>query len=240
MIVRLAVIATRAWRLASCAIVFSVATPAAASAQVYFGSAAPRLGSWEVSGGAVWSDGYGLGTRGADLTRNTGTGTGRFEQFTASTQVDTVTGGQGRLGFYVSRTIALEAGVQFTRPVVSTRLTNDFEEAADTTATETMSRYAIDGAVVIHLTRLSFAGGKGVPFLTGGGGYLRELHERDELIETGRTYHGGAGLKLWFGQGRRRLGLRADFGVAMRDGGFDYREGRRTLPTAGISLAYLF
>lgn len=233
-------IGPRSGRAAICAGVLAVAFPASASAQVYIGSTAPHRGSWEVSGGAVWSNGYGLGTRSADLTPNTGTGTGPFEQFTASTRVDTVTGGQGRLGVYVSRGIALEAGVQFARPVVSSRLTNDVEDAADTTATETMSRYVVDGSIVFHLTGLSFAGGKGVPFLAGGAGYIRELHERDELIETGRTYHSGAGLKLWFGQGRRRLGLRADVGVAMRDGAFDYRDGRRTVPTAGISLAYLF
>jgi hypothetical protein len=237
---QLVVTASRASRAAVCAVLIATAFPAAASAQVYIGSPAPNLGSWEVSGGAVWSDGYGLGTRSAELTRNTGTGTAPFEQFTANTRVDTVTGGQGRLGFYLSRSVALEAGVQFSRPVVSSRLTNDVEEAADTTATETMSRYVIDGSIVFHLTGLSFAGGKGVPFLTGGGGYIRELHEREELIETGRTYHGGAGLKLWFGQGRRRLGLRADVGVAMRDGAFDYRDGQRTFPTAGISLTYLF
>jgi hypothetical protein len=229
-----------AGRATLCAVVLSAAFPAASQAQVYLGSAAPHRGSWEVSGGASWSDGYDLGTSSADLTRNTGTGTGPFELFTSNTRVTTSTGGQGRLGVYLSRSVALEAGLQFLRPVVSSRLTNDAEEAEDTTATETISRYVVDGSVVFHLTGLSFAGGRGVPFLTGGAGYLRELHDRDELIETGRTYHGGAGLKLWFGQGARRLGVRADVGLAMRDGGFDFSDGRRTLPTAGFSLAYLF
>jgi hypothetical protein len=217
-----------------------LAHPSAARAQLYPGSAAPDRGSWEVSGGATWSQGYDLGERSAELTRNTGTGAGPFEQFTASTRVTTATGGQARLGFYVSRAVALEAGVQFLRPVVSSRLGNDVEEAEDTTATETISRYAVDGSLVFHLTRLSFGGGRGVPFVAGGAGYLRELHENAELIETGRTYHGGAGLKLWFGEGTRRVGVRADIGMAMRDGGFDFRDGRRTLPTAGFSLAYLF
>jgi hypothetical protein len=217
----------------------AVPSPARAQ-QIYLGSAAPHRGSWEVSGGAIWSDGYDLGTRSAELTRNTGGGTGPFDLFTASTEVTTATGGQGRIGVYLSRSVALEAGAQFLRPVVSSRLADDAEEAEDTTATETISRYVFDGAVVFHLTGLSFNGGKGVPFLTGGAGYLRELHDRDELIETGVTYHAGAGLKLWFGQGSRRLGLRADVGVAMRDGGFDFSEERRTVPTAGISLAYLF
>ena len=229
-----------AWRAALCAVVLSAAFPSGARAQVYLGSTAPHRGSWEVSGGATWSDGYDLGTRSADLTRNTGTGTGPFELFTADTRVATTTGALGRIGVYLSRSVALEGGVQFSRPVVSSRLTNDAEQADDTTSTETISRYVFDGAVVFHLTGLSFAGGRGVPFLTGGAGYLRELHEQDELIETGRTYHGGAGLKLWFGQGARRFGVRADVGVAMRDGGFDFSEDRRTVPTAGFSLVYLF
>jgi hypothetical protein len=229
-----------AGRAALCAVVLSAAVPSAARAQVYLGSAAPHRGSWEVSGGASWSDGYDLGTRPAELTRNTGTGTGPFELFTSNTRVKTATGGQGRLGVYLSRSVAFEAGVQFLKPIVSSRLTADFEQAEDTTATETISRYLFDGSVVFHLTGLSFAGGKGVPFLTGGAGYLRELHDRDELIETGRTYHGGAGLKMWFGRGARRLGVRADVGLAMRDGGFDFSEDRRTIRTAGFSLAYLF
>ena len=230
-----------AGRTALCAVLLVAVLPSAARAQqIYLGSAAPHRGSWELSGGAIWSDGYDLGTRSAELTRNTGGGTGPFELFTSSTEVTTATGGQGRIGVYLSRSIALEAGAQFLRPVVSSRLANDAEEAEDTTATETISRYVFDGAVVFHMTGLSFNGGKGVPFLTGGAGYLRELHDRDELIETGVTYHAGAGLKLWFGQGARRLGVRADVGVAMRDGGFDFSDDRRTVPTAGVSLAYLF
>ncbi len=230
----------RTWRAVLCAVVLSAAFPSAARAQVYLGSAAPHRGSWELTGGATWSDGYDLGTRSADLTRNTGTGTGPFELFTADTNVATAAGALGRVGVYLSRSIALEGGVQFSRPVLSSRLTNDAEQADDTTATETISRYVFDGAVVFHLTGLSFAGGKGVPFLTGGAGYLRELHDQDELIETGQTYHGGAGVKFWFGQGARRFGLRADVGVAMRDGGFDFSDDRRTVPTAGFSLVYLF
>jgi hypothetical protein len=228
-----------AWRALMLALLL-VSCPSWARAQIYPGSSAPDRGSWEVSGGATWSQGYDLGTRSAELTRNTGTGTGPFEQFTASTRVTTATGGQARLGFYFSRSVAFEAGAQFLRPVVSSRLGNDVEQAEDTTATETISRYVVDGSLVFHLTGLSFAGGRGVPFLAGGAGYLRELHDRAELIETGRIYHGGAGLKLWFGQGARRLGVRADVGIATRDGGFDFRDGRRTLPTAGVSLAYLF
>jgi hypothetical protein len=140
---------------------------------------------------------------------------------------------------YLSKAISIEAGLQYARPTLSSTLTSDAEDAPDLTAVETITRYMVDGSLVLHLTGLSFAGGRGVPFLSGGGGYLRELHERNEFIETGREYHSSAGLNLWFGR-TPRLGLRVDAGASIRDGGADFRSGRRTVPTAGFSLAYLF
>ena len=67
-----------------------------------------------------------------------------------------------------------------------------------------------------------------IPFVSGGGGYVRELHEGNELVETGNEIHATAGLKYWFGA--RRFGLRVEAGVTSREKGFDKREGRRTLP----------
>jgi hypothetical protein len=119
-------------------------------------------------------------------------------------------------------------------------VTDDAEGAEDVTADETMSRYVFGGSLVYHLTGMAFANGRGVPFVLGGAGYLRELHEGRELVETGAEYHAGAGIKFWFGNGRRRLGLRGDVGVSIRDGAYDGENGRRTLPTAGASILYLF
>jgi hypothetical protein len=34
--------------------------------------------------------------------------------------------------------------------------------------------------------------------------------------------------------------MRVEAGASIRDGGVDFRSGRRTVPTAGVSLAYLF
>lgn len=230
----------RVLRAAAWGTVMWAAFPAVALAQAWMGSPAPRLGSWEASGGVTWSGGYNLGRRAAELTRNIGTGTGAFDQFTTTSKVTPAIGGQGRLGFYVSRTVVLEVGVEYLQPKFSSRLADDTEDAPDVTATETMSRYVVDGSLVIHLISLAFAGGQGVPFVSGGGGYLRELHDGNGLIETGSEYHAGAGLKLWFGPGARRLGVRADVNLTMRKGAFDFKEARRTVPTAGLSLAYLF
>ncbi len=85
-----------------------------------------------------------------------------------------------------------------------------------------------------------FHDGLGVPFVAGGAGYIRDLHEGSELVETGTEYHALAGLKWWFSDRPRRLGVRGEAGLSIRDGGFDFREGRRTVPIASLSLAYLF
>jgi hypothetical protein len=214
--------------------------PADAAAQVWIGSDAPQRGSVEISGGVVSFGGFDLGTRNAEETRNINTVTGPFALFAADSRVAGAPGAQIRVGVYLSKAISLETGLQFGRPMLSSRLSSDAEDAPGVTADEPMTRYLVDGSLLLHLTHLSFAGGRGVPFLSGGGGYLRELHERNEYVETGREYHASAGLKLWFGQRTPRFGVRADVGASMREGGTDFRSGRRTVPTAAVSLSYLF
>ena len=210
-----------------------------ASGQVLLGPDAPARGSWEVSGGAAWIGGFDLGDQTARLTRND-RNQREFDLFTVDGHLDPAAGLQARVGFYLSAAISLEAGFLYTQPTLALRLGDDFESAPDTTATETLNRYIFDGSLVFHLRRLSFNDGRAVPFVSGGAGYMRDLHEGNELLETGTEYHGGGGLKYWFGQGRRRFGVRVEAGFSSREGGFDFEDERRTVPIAGASLIYLF
>jgi len=232
-------------RAFACALLAWLACPVLAWAQLYkghygFGRDVPHAGSLEISGGAVWSGGFDQGSVSAEETRNSTTDTSPFVLFTATTRTKPVIGAQGRFGVYVAKALSVEAGVEYGRPTVEIRLGDDAESAADVTATETLTRLVADGSAVLHLTGLSFAGGRGVPFVRGGAGYVRELHEKNEVVERGSEYHAGAGLKLWFGEGMHRAGLRFDGGVAFRKGGADIADKRRTVPTAGVSLMYLF
>lgn len=215
-------------------------TAAPAAAQVYIGSDIPRRGSWEVGGGVVWARGFELDSLPAQLTANEGNNASPFTLFASEWEVGSIAGLQARGAFYLSRSLAIEGGVQYSRPVVTARLSGDAEEAEDLTAEETMSRYIIDGSVLFHFTNLAFANGRAVPFVSAGAGYLRELHDGNELVETGAEYHAGGGIKVWLTQGRRRAGLRGDVGLSIRDGGFASETGRRTLPTAGASVIFLF
>ncbi len=214
--------------------------PAVAAAQVYGGRDVPHAGTIEVSGGGAWSRGYDLGSISAEETRNTGTGTGPFVLFTAESRVKPVAAVQGRLGVYLARSVSIEGGVSLARPQVSSRLSGDAEEAPGLTATESLTRIVGDGSLVLHLVGASFAGGNAVPFILGGAGYIRELHEKNEVVETGREYHAGAGLHYWFGRGKHRLGLRTDVGISRRSGGADGEGVKHTVPTATVALAFLF
>jgi hypothetical protein len=214
--------------------------PAVASAQLYRRFDLPRKGSVEIGGGGVWSGGFDLGSASAEETRNSLTDLSPFVLFTTTSRADSAPGAQARVGVYVAKAFSVESGVEYSRPRVSSQLANDAESASDVTATETLTRILIDGSALVHLTGLSFAHGTGVPFLRAGGGYIRELHEKNEVIDTGNEYHAGGGLKLWFGTGKHRMGLRFDAGMSFRRKGADGSDKTRRAPTGGASVVFLF
>ena len=207
-------------------------------AQVYTGGDAPHRGSIEASGGGTFATGFDLGSLTAELTRSTPTD--KFDLFTADSEVPGFPGAFARLGYYLSDSVSIEGGIRYTRPKLSVRLSGDAESAPDETAEETISQYLFDGSVVWHLRHLSFGSGRGIPYLAGGAGYIRELHEGRQLVETGQEYHAVGGLHYWLGSGEHRFGLRFEGGVSMRQDGFDTEGDLRTLPIVFAGVSYLF
>src|SRR5687768_10825500 len=110
-------------------------------AQVYVGRETPRKGSVEVSGGGIYQGGTDLSSQAATLTRNPTTGPGPLELFTADASLEPVFGGHFRVGYYLSRAIAVEAGVQYARPRLEVSLANDFESAPAVVASESLTSY---------------------------------------------------------------------------------------------------
>ena len=161
-------------------------------------SPAPRV---EVSVSGLWSGGYALGARPADETRNQ-TGGGAFTLFTTSSRATAARGAELRLGVRLGRHLALEAGGSWARASVATRVSGDAEQAPDVSATAGFTQYVVDGAVVLRLPRLAFAGGRAVPFAEGGAGYLRQLYAGQVLVETGSWSRRAAGCTSGCGRGR--------------------------------------
>jgi len=232
--VKAARIVPQAWRTAALvALAFGLAVPEAAAQA----PGAPRA-RWEVGGGVVWVGGVDFGRATAEETRNPGTGSGPFDLFVTDNELGAAPGLVARVGYNVTPVVGVEGGIRVTRPELTYKASADAEEATDITATETLTQWVFDGSIVLHLTGLTFAGGRGVPFIAAGAGYLRDLHDGSELLETGTEYHGTAGVKVWFGA-RARAGFRAEGGVSNRDG-FDLSSKRRTVPVASASLTYRF
>ena len=221
---------------AACALALAAAS--SASAQIAARREGPRAGSWEAGGGVVWSGSFTGPRRTAELTEN-GESSGGFDLFTAIGEISSGAGLGVTLGYYLSRSLAVEAGLRFSKPRLSFRLTGDIEDAGAITADETLTRYVFTGSLVFHLRDTS-QGRRLIPFVSGGAGYIRDLHEGAELVETGTEYHVTGGIKYWLGRGARRFGLRGEAGVSITDGGFEFRDGTRTLPVAAGSVVYVF
>jgi hypothetical protein len=216
----------------SAVLVFAMSLATAATA------AAQSAGRFEVSGGAVFAGGIDLGVHNAELTANTGTTGAPSTFFRTESTLKPAIGVQGRVGYSITRAFAIEGGAQLTWPVFQIRATGDIENAANVSAEETLSHYLFDASAVWHFgdayTRRT------VPFVYGGAGYFRELHDGATLIEDGIEYHAGGGLKWWFGSAPGRFGIRAEAGVSIRDGGFDPDGDRHLVPVAGGSLLWRF
>ncbi len=209
-----------------------------ASAQLVATGSGSAAGSWEVGGGVTWTGSFSGPTSTAELTRN-GESSGGFDLFTTDSEIENGAGVAAALAFYLSANVSLEAGLRYSKPVLSYRLADDVENAPPETAEETLTRYVFTGSLVWHLRRLTSAS-RLVPFVAGGGGYVRDLHQANQLIETGGEVHGVAGVKYWLGTGRRRFGLRGQAGFSVVTGGFDFHDASRTLPIASAGLMYLF
>lgn len=206
-----------------------------AGAQPYLGSKAPRAGSFEIGGSVVWSGGYDAGSHAALETPNGSAGTPGLTLFTTSSEVASAAGFEGRLGIYISPQVSVEGSFQYTRPVLRTSIRDDFENASPLTAEETVTSYLAGGTLLYHFGR-----GRVVPFVGGGGAYVRQLHEDNAEIITGSEFHGGGGVKLWFGKGLRRLGVRLDAQASSRSKSVGFEDKRRLVPVVSGGLTYLF
>jgi len=211
----------------------ALATPSAARAQAA-GRDVPHSGTFEISGGVQSTGGYGFDGALANETRNPSTGSAPLTLFQGEPEFTRGLGFDARIGFFVSSRISVEGGLEVTRPSLSVHTSGDFESATDKTAESPLTEYIIEGSVLYHFGRGSF-----LPFVVGGGGYLRQVFEDASTIETGNEVHGGGGVKYLFGG---RFGVRAEVRASSRSGGLslDASSKRRLVPTFGVGASWLF
>ena len=152
------------------AVVAAMVLPASPAAAQSGDAAQP--GRVEVAFGAIWSGRTPFGS--ANATETAGTG-GPFVLFTTSSELASAAGAEARIGVRLTRLLQAEATASYSAPELRTKVSADVEQAAPVTATDRLQQITVGGALVLDLPwRL---GARGVPFVTGGAAYLRQLHE---------------------------------------------------------------
>jgi hypothetical protein len=194
--------------------------PAVAEAQ----DAPPRVHSFDVTAGMVSIGGTDLGTSTASLTGNDPGGPG-YPLFSTSTRVGNGTGFGARAGFSLTRVLSVEGTMSWVPETYTTHISGDVEGAPDTDATTRIDTYGVGAAVLLHVRRLTFGRGRGLPFVVAGMAYVRQLDDRGQAVATGQSVDAGGGVKYAFARRDRgfirSLGARAEFGVTSRSGDFD-------------------
>jgi hypothetical protein len=187
---------------------------------------APRPRSFEVSVGGIALGPMDFGTT---LIANQ-SGAPEVTFFNAATEIGTGTGFDGRLAFNITRSLAVEGGLVWTRATLESRITSDVEGIPDVTLAQDLDTYFVEASAVWHLRRLTL-GGNVLPFVAGGAGYLRQLDDEKLLTDDpGQVYHAGGGVKVLFRQRPRGfirgLGVRTDARVYFLTSGVELDDSR--------------
>ena len=195
------------------------------------GAAPGRL---EVSGGGSWIGRTSIGAADANETTPSN---GSLRLFTTSSDLAAAPALDVRIGVRLLRTIAVVAEAGYSRPDLRVAVSGDTENAAPVTAVEKIQQYTIGAGVVLYMPAVRSA--RLAPFVEGGGGYLRQLHERALLVQTGRYYDIGGGVTYllstrtgWM----KATGVRVDARAVVRIDGVAFTSGSHTAPSVGASF----
>ena len=216
-------------------------TPVTAAAQQ---TPAPRARSFELSAGGIALGPVDFGTATASLIANQSAAP-ESTLFRADSRVGAGLGLDGRLAFNITRALAVEGGFVWTRATLESRITSDVEGVPDVTLAQELDTYFIEASAVWHLNGLAFAGGRALPFVAGGAGYMRQLDDEQMLTNDnpGTVYHAGGGVKYFFLQRPRGfirgLGLRGDARLYVRTGGVELDQDRTRRNQWAVAAALL-
>jgi len=197
-------------------------------------------GRLSVAAGVEWMGTMTIASGAATETTPT---SGRFPLFSTDTSLGSAAGFKGTVGFLVTRAFEVEGSASLMKPDLQTRVTGDAEGAPDLTVSEPVKQLTVEGSVIVHLTQWRI-GSRIVPYVAGGAGFLRQLHDTGTVAENGSIYHVGAGIHYLLTNsatgGIKALGIRLDGRAVMRSGGVSFVDGVHVSPGAGALLFVRF
>jgi len=190
-------------------------------------------GRLEVSVGAAWLGSQAFGSSSASETTPSG---GSFSLFNTSSELGSAAALDARVVVRIAGTLVVEADATYARPELRATIANDVENAPSITAVERLQQYMIGGGATWYMPRRD----RIVPFVTGGGGYLRQLHDRALLVETGTYFQAGGGVLYLLsshpGNRLKATGIRADVRAVILKDGVAFDGGRHTTPAVAGSF----
>lgn len=210
------------------AIIISVSVLARpASAQT-----APRV---LIDAGAAAVGGGSLGSTDASYITPAGT---PFTLFSSSQSWSMGAGVIGHLLVRVAPRVQVEVAGSWTAPQLRSKITSDFENIPETTASQTLSQFLTTGGVVVSIRPR----GPWTPFVRGAAGWMRHLSRDQTLYQDGVTVDLGGGVRYAWREKRGHVkpyGVRADVWLNVRRGGIEAAP-RSRLITPALSVAFIF
>ena len=191
---------TRAW---PAAMVLVLTMPWPASAQ-------RRL---ELGMGGGLAGGLSLRSLDAALTSNNAAGD-PFRLFSADPRVAPAAVIEGRVGYRATRRLTIEGVLTVGKPDLTTSLSADVENAPAVEARETLTEYVVTAGASWRFWNRRRR--RWAPFVSGGAGVARHVHDGPSLIESGVDAYVGGGLVH---QLSARTGLRVDGRLHLLSGG---------------------
>jgi hypothetical protein len=223
---------------------FALASPIAAAAEdpqrppVKRGGEPGRAGSFEIYLGGELLTPQTLGSATATMTTNNSSGTA-FNYFSVAGTRATAPALRGRIGYNITRMFTVEGGIVAGRGDIRGSVSADAENVPAVTVTERLTQYFIDASLLVHLAQK----GAVVPFLEGGGGYLRQLHAGNIATNTGQIYHVGGGVTYMFSRRPGRLtglGIRVDGRVYIPRKSYSFNNTQQIFAGVGGGLLLTF
>jgi len=228
---------TRPVRLAAGVAALWMISAGAARAQ---SAPAAGWGRIEASFGGMWLGNQPLGRADANETTPSGP---PLKIFTSASELARAAGVEGRVALRVMDSLEAEIHGSYSVPQLKVALSGDSEAAANVTAIEKVQQFTFGGGAVWYLPTRAL-GTRLVPFLTGGLGQLRQMHQDRVLLETGRYFQVGGGVKGFLvsrSQGLvNGLGVRVDVQALVRRDGVAFDDRGHASPSVGVSAFVRF
>jgi hypothetical protein len=157
--------------------------------------------------------------------------------FRTSTKLEQAVCPEAKVVVGLTSNIDAEGSIAFGRTHLSTSISSD-PEAASATVSAPLTLYLLQGGVAAHLAR--WQRGRAAPFATGGVGYLRQLHDGHALVQNGKSWYVGGGLRYPLkddtARGLNSAALRLELRATILPGGSTVDGATHVLPTviAGV------